>query len=310
MYTSENNWYSWQYGEGEHFGRRSNDNLFKSNFGRMNRPAKSFKEELLLAAQSTLDFHPNLKPNIFFSGGVDSEIMLRSYLEIGCKPKVTIMRYENDYNLYDVSYAVTVCSMLNVEYDLIDFNLTKFYENDAERMSELAQIDRPRALPYCKFIEDADGFPILGASDLTVHRTTPEYVQDEKGNWVILCWEHDIGWSKFARAINKPAVAEWFKWTPGLVLSYMNLNWFSKLVNDEYIGKSGCNSTKIIGYREAYPDLIERRKQTGFEKIDSLVAEMEKFLIEKNGKFLYRGYYSRPIDLLRTELTYDSNSAE
>lgn len=304
MYTSENNWYSWQYGDGEKFGRQSGGQLFKTNFGRMSRPVMSFKEELLDAARSTLEYHPNLKPNIFFSGGVDSEIMLRSYLEIGCKPKVTIMRYENDYNLYDVSYAVTVCSILGVEYDLIDFNLTKFYENDAERVSELAQIDRPRALPYCKFIEDADGFPILGASDLTLNRTTPEYIENVKGEWTILCWEHDIGWSKFARAINKPAVAEWFKWTPGLVLSYMNLAWLRKLTNDEYYGKTGCNSTKILGYREAYPDLIERKKQTGFEKIDFLVDEMEKFLISKYNGLNYRNQYSRTINDLRSDITY------
>jgi hypothetical protein len=308
MYTSENNWYSWQYGDGEKFGRQTDKQQFKTNFRRMTRPVMSFKEELLEAARSTLEYHPNLKPNIFFSGGVDSEIMLRAYLEIGCKPKVTIMRYENDYNLYDVSYAVTVCSILGVDYDLIDFNLTKFYENDAERVSELAQIDRPRALPYCKFIEDAEGFPILGTSDLTLHRTTTEYVENVNGNWVVLCWEHDIGWSKFARAINKPAVAEWFKWTPGLVLSYMNLNWFNKLTNDEYYGKTGCNSTKIIGYREAYSDLIERRKQTGFEKIDVLVNEMETFLTSKYNGLNYRNYFPRTIANLRSDVTYDNLS--
>jgi hypothetical protein len=304
MFTSENNWYSWQYGDGEVFGRQTGDLQFKTNFGRMNRPVKSFKEELLLAAQSTLDYHPNLKPNLFFSGGVDSDIMLRSYLEIGCKPKVTIVRYENDYNLYDVSYAVTVCSMLNVEYDLIDFNLTKFYENDAERMSELSQIDRPRALPYCKFIEDAEGFPVLGNGDLTLHRTMPEYIQDEKGQWVVRCWEHDIGWTKFARTINKPAVAEWFKWTPGLVLSYMNLNWFSKLTNDGYIGKLSENSTKIIGYREAYSDLIDRKKQTGFEKINPLVDEFESFLRTKYKGLPFRQWIDRTIMQLASEIIY------
>jgi len=197
-----------------------------------------------------------------------------------------------------------VCSMLNVEYDLVDFNLTKFYENDAERMSELSQIDRPRALPYCKFIEDAEGFPVLGASDLTLHRTMPEYIQDEKGQWVVLCWEHDIGWSKFARAINKPAVAEWFKWTPGLILSYMNLNWFSRLVNDEYIGKTGVNSTKIIGYREAYSDLIDRKKQTGFEKINPLVDEFESFLQTKYKGLPYRQTATRTIMQLASEIIY------
>lgn len=301
MYTSENNWYSWQYGDGEKFGRQPGNQCFTTNFQKMSYAVKSFKQELQNAASSTLDHHPGLTPNVFFSGGVDSEIMLRSYLEIGCKPKVTIMRYENDYNLYDVSYAVTVCSILGVDYDLIDFNLQRFYENDAERMSELAQIDRPRALLYCKFIEDADGFPILGASDISLTRTPAEYTM--KGDWNVTCWEHDIGWSKFARAINKPAVAEWFKWTPGLVLSFMNLNWFTKLTNDGYYGKTGCNSTKIIGYREAYPDLIERRKQTGFEKIDILVNEIEDYFSVKYKGLPYRNQYDRPLQQLRNELT-------
>jgi hypothetical protein len=304
IYTSENNWYSWQYGNGPVFGRQTTGKeQFKTYFGKYQHPVKSFKEELLAAASSTLDHHPGLKPNIFFSGGVDSEIMLRAYLDIGYVPDVTIVRYENDYNIYDVSYAVTVCSILNVPYTILDMNLQKFYENDAERMSELAQIDRPRALPYCKFIEMSDGLPILGASDLTLQRTTSEYVENENGSWLVLCWEHDVGWSKFAREIDKPAVAEWFKWTPGLVMSYLNLNWFDNLIHDRYYGKTGCNSTKIIGYREAYPDLIERRKQTGFEKIDSLVDEVEKRFIDKYNGLPYRQFMHRTIDDLCMSIT-------
>jgi hypothetical protein len=35
---------------------------------------------------------------------------------------IYIGRYERDYNLYDVSYAITICSMLGVEFEIIDFN--------------------------------------------------------------------------------------------------------------------------------------------------------------------------------------------
>jgi hypothetical protein len=169
---------------------------------------------------------------------------------------------------------VTICSILGVPYSILDFNLQNFYENDAERISELAQIDRPRALPYCKILEMIDGFPVMGNGDLTPWRTNDNY--SIKGTWMMRCWEHDIGWSKFLRQINKPGIAEWLKWTPGLVISYINTIWFNKLVNDEYYGKLGSNSTKILGYREAYPDLIDRKKQTGFEKIDHLINDFEK----------------------------------
>lgn len=299
IYTSENNWYSWHYGDGPKFGRQFGNEQFKTYFGSSQHPVKSFKEELLNAARSTIEHYPGLKPNLFFSGGVDSEIMLRAYLDIKYIPDVTIVRYENDYNIYDVSYAVTVCSILNVSYKIVDMNLQKFYENDAERMSELAQIDRPRALPYCKFIEMSDGLPILG-NDLSPWRTDDNY--SKPGTWLMRCWEHDIGWSKFLRQIEKPGIAEWFKWTPGLVLSYMNTKWFKNLITDRYYGKLGSNSTKIIGYREVYPDLIQRTKHTGFEKINSLVDAFEYFLKTKYHGLPYRSHVDRDIDQLYYEI--------
>jgi hypothetical protein len=296
IYTSENNWYSWNY-DGVPFARQTGNQKFSTTFSAPQAGYGSFKEEMKRAAASTLDVYSGLKPSILFSGGQDSEIMLRSYLEIGSVPNVYIFRYENDCNIYDVSYAVTICSILNVDYKIIDFNLKQFYENDAERYSELAQIDRPRALPYCKFLEMVDGFPILGTSDLTVARLSADY--SVKGDWIVRCWEHDIGWSKFIREINKPAVAEWFKWSPGLVASFLKLNWLQDLVNDRIPGKLGTNSSKIVGYREAYPDLLHRVKKTGFENLNNeLVEEFEKFLEKKNGGLKYRNGYDRSVSEL------------
>lgn len=303
MWTSENNWYKWSYGNDLAFGRQPSDKKFITSFscGYINKPL-SFKEELILAAKSVMD-HYTTTPSILFSGGLDSEIMLRAFIQAGAKPNVYIYRYEKDYNIYDVSYAVTVCSILGIEYKIIDFNLEKFFSTDAERLSELAQIDRPRALPYCSFIELTEGIPILGASDLTVFRTTDDY--STKGSWAIRCWEHDVAWSKFIRTIGKPAIGEWFKWTPGLVLSYTKTKWCQQLVQDKFPGKLGVNSTKIIGYREAYPDLIERKKKTGFEYADHLVLEFEEYLKQKNNGLIYRQHFDRPFENLKKELSDD-----
>ena len=286
MYTSENNWYSRQYGDNPKFGRQTGNLEFKTFYSKATKPILNFKQELINAASSTLDHYPNLRPNIFFSGGVDSELILRSYLAIKSNPKVYIVRYDNDYNLYDVSYAVTICNMLDVPFHIIDFNLTKFYESDFIQISEEAQIDRPRMLPHLKFTDCADGLIIVGHSDVRWYRTDDDYTK--KGTWLMQDFEHDIGCDKYNMLHNRPAIYQWFKWSPGLVLGYTKLNWFSRLLNDEYIGKLGINSTKIIGFREMYPDLIERTKQTGFEKINTLIDEVEKKLIDKYNGLPYR----------------------
>lgn len=300
IYTSENNWYSWSYGTGPAFGRQQGTDKLYTTFAKFNGVVSSFSQELINAASSTLEHYPNLRPSILFSGGVDSEVVLRSYIAIGANPKVYIIRYENDYNIYDVSYAITICSLLNIDYTIIDFNLKKFYENEAERISELAQICRPRALPQCKFIDLVDGLPILGSSDLTGVRTDDDY--SKKGTWLVRCWEHDIGWSKYIRETNRPAIAEWFKWSPGLVIGFIELDWFKKVTNDEYYGKLGFNSTKLMGYREVYPDLINRKKQTGFEKTDILVNEFELFLQKKYNGLPYRQSVDRTIEQLKSEI--------
>jgi hypothetical protein len=301
MYTSENNWYKWQYGDEQMFGRQNSMLPLKTFYSRSDSFIGNFKEELHKAARSTLDHYPGLRPSIFFSGGVDSELILRSYIEIGANPKVFIIRYENDLNIYDVSYAITICTMLKIDYTLVDFNLQKFYENDAEQVSLDSQIDRPRMLPHIKFTDCADGLIIIGHSDVRWYRPHDDYTS--KATWLAQDFEHDLGCDKYNMLHNRTAIYQWWKWTPGLVLSYTKLKWFERLVNDEIYGKLGINSTKMSGFREIYPDLIPREKQTGFEKTDALIDEFEAFLQTKYKGLPYRQTVDRTLNELWIEIT-------
>jgi len=301
MYTSENNWYSWKYGNDPEFGRQNGNLIFNTKFTKFLGPVGTFGDELRAAAKSTLDYFPGLRPSILFSGGIDSEIVLRAYVDIGANPDIYIIRYEDDINIIDVSYAIAISTSLNLKYHLIDFNLKKFYENDAETISDHSQIDFPRALPQLKFMDYVEGLPIFCSSDPSWYRTHNNY--SIPGDWISVCHEHDIGWSKYVRYIDRPAIGEWFKWTPGLVLSYIELDWFKKLINDEYYNKLGVNSTKILGYREAYPDLIFRQKLTGMETIGPLIQEFESFLEVKNKGFLYRNKVRRTLADIKQEIT-------
>lgn len=300
IYTSENNWYRWYY-NGVPFSRQTGNAVFSTSFScKYQATNRSFKEEMLAASSSILDHYPGITPSVLFSGGADSELTLRSFLELGIKPRIFIFRYENDYNIYDVSYAVTICSMLNVDYTIVDINLIKFFENEAERLSEIAQTDRARSLHNCKFLEYVDELPIIGAGDLNVHRKTDDY--SYQGEWAVRCDEYEIGWDKVLVAMDKPGVAQWFRWTPGLVYSFINTNWFQRLTNDGYPRKLGTNSTKILGYREAYPDMLSRVKKTGFEKIESVILEFENYLQEKNNGLIYRQYHERIVPDILIEM--------
>jgi hypothetical protein len=301
MWTSENNWYKWNYGNEPAFGNQPGSLTFNTSYAcGFTGVIGNFKEELHKAAKSTLDHYPGLKPCVFFSGGLDSELILRSYLSIGAKPEVYIVRYEKDYNLYDVSYAVTICNILGVKYHIVDFDLEKFYRNDADCISEQSQIDRPRMLPHLKFTECADGLIIVGHSDVRWYRTDDDY--SKQGTWLAQDFEHDIGCDKYNILHNRPAIYQWWKWSPGLVLSYTKLNWFQNLIADRYNGKLGVNSTKLLGFKEIYPDLLPRKKLTGFENINQLVEELEQHFIKKYNGLLYRQTVDRNLDQLIAEI--------
>lgn len=297
---TQDNWYQWRYGDEELFGRQPSDLQLSTIYSPFNGHIGTFKEELEKAAASTLDAYPGLQPCIFFSGGVDSELMIRSYVNIGANPKIFIVRYENDLNIYDVSYAITVCASLGLEYNLIDFNLKKFYENDALTVAKEAQIDRPRMLPHLKFTDCADGLIIVGHSDIAWHRPSSDY--NTRVAWMAKDFEHDLGCDKYNALHNRDAIYQWWKWTPGLVLSYTRLDWFQSLIADKYEGKLGINSTKLFGFREIYPDLIARKKQTGFEKIDPLIAEVEDEIERMNGGLIYRQSVDRTLHQLEQEI--------
>lgn len=301
MWTSQNNWYKWSYGDVS-FGRQTDNLKWNTSYQCKDvHRVGSFKEEMLTAARSTLDHYSGLRPCVFFSGGSESELVLRSYIEIGADPIVNIFRFEDHINEYDVSYAIVICDQLGVKYNIIDFNLKRFFENDAEKISETAQVDRPRGLPQLKFLDYTEGFAVLGIGD-------PRWTRSIKDNtpWILLDQEHDTGWDKYILHRDIPAIAQWFKWTPELVLAYTETQWFKDLVlNNKWTGREGVTSTKLIGYREAYPDLLERTKKTGMEPIDSLINDFELFLKKKYNGLPYRQVVPRTLDELRKEILND-----
>ena len=82
---------------------------------------------------------------------------------------------------------------------------------------------------------------------------------------------------------NRPAVSEWLRWRHTQLKSLARTNWFQQLIGDQFIGKRGVNSTKIHGYREAWPELTVRRKSYGFESIEETVlVPLKKELVDLN----------------------------
>lgn len=304
---NEGNWYEWGYTRGawvsEPFAiRQYPDEKLYVKYGKAPKFLR-FKEALVRNAQSTIDHFPHERFHLLISGGADCEVMMRTYVEMRHPIQAHIFRYENDWNIYDVSHAVLMCENLGVDYTIHNFSLTKFFENgDFVRYSEFAQSDRPRALVQLAYPEVIGHGLILGGSS-EPHWARPHDRYEEKAHWRCVDFEHDLALDRYTHRADVPAILQWYKWTPELTLAWFSLHWFADLLADRIPGKMGMSSSKMRGYREVYPDMPMRVKKTGFEYIDHLVERAEKHLEEKNGGLHYRQIVSRSADELWTEMT-------
>ena len=273
----ENNWMKWYYDTPDNWVRTDSKQQFVVEYDCARDTTCRLRSSAIAACQSIRDTYSNEKLSVMLSGGTESEICVRSFYLAQIPFHVYIGRYENDINLYDVCYAVTLCESLGVPYTLIDFQLKKFLEKDAARYSEHAQINESRLLPQLALCDLVDGIPIMGGGEPVLSRLGTDY--STKGVWIIEECENFWGWPKHFVRQGRIGIADWCRWTPTLYQSWINLPWFQRLTNDEYVGKLGAYSTKLSGYQAEFPELLPRVKKTGFEKIDHSFDEVNKYLL-------------------------------
>lgn len=302
--TSENNYFQWFY-EDELFARKPfEDSKLKIKYNAKVENFGSFKEELINNANKIIDLYPNRKFSILLSGGSESETMIRLYRSQNIDFTAYIFRYEKDINLYDVSYAISAAESIGATYKVIDFNLTQFYESgDAEKISEIAQIDRPRALPQLKFLDYiTDNSVVLGGQGATAWRRPGDIDYTIKSIWVDVYDEFEIGWDRYVKETKREACLTWLRYSPQLVLAHNSTDWAKKLRSDSIIGKTGVKSTKLQGYQEVFPEMLQRIKKHGMEPADDLINEYQEFLIKKYNGLPFRGYAEKTWNEICQEL--------
>tara|TARA_B100000242_G_C42891282_1_gene413458 strand:- start:197 stop:799 length:603 start_codon:yes stop_codon:yes gene_type:complete len=191
--------------------------------------------------------------------------------------------------------------MYKLNYKIIDMNLKKFFENDAEKVAEDAQCDRPRMLASMTFADHVDGLSFLSMGDMYWERPHDDYTQ--KAEWKAIELESDFAADRYNILHNRECVHLWARWTPGMMLAHTKWEWFHRLINDKIFGKLGNSSSKLQGWQEEFPNVIPREKLHGFEKVDPLINEFEKFLNNKFKGLPYRRQYEMSLDELYVMVT-------
>jgi hypothetical protein len=274
----KNEWFSYYYENEVIPGVKPSTNaLFKINFKKtVSRPLKTYKEELLLNAQATRDAFS--EPfDLMLSGGIDSEIILKCYLELKIPINVFIFKYEDDINIVDVTNALNICKELNVTPVVIDFNLQHFIENEAHEFWKLSLTNSLMRTVQMKMISYLDNIPIMGDGLCALSNTMIQ----ENNIWKYCISERQFGQTIYCKHIDRPMLTMWYMYSPEVLLSFTNSPIIKRFEEGKLI-LSSFNEIKYFNLKQDWSFKI-RPKLTGFESLQDF--KIKKYISEFDKKY-------------------------
>src|SRR5262245_46920274 len=95
--------------DGRWFAKRQvQEEMWSVAYGRCTRPASDWRTECISTARLIRDA-TDLDLWVLFSGGIDSEVVLQSFMFAGVPCSAAITTFRQDLNAQDVRYAVKFC---------------------------------------------------------------------------------------------------------------------------------------------------------------------------------------------------------
>lgn len=222
----------------------------------------SWRDELTRTASTVLrEYGKDLV--VFLSGGTDSEIVVRNFLEIGFKPKCVTIKFENEYNAPDIQQAIDISKALDIKLEIIDFNIKDFYHSgEAAEFSKEIDCTQITYLMVYYHIRKL-GFPAVMGGEQMLRKS----VSKEGVYWYHCFRENeDASAMRFSEKYRIPLVNEWFSYTPEMMLYYLEDYMVQELMHSHNFKLSSVSSKNKI-LKELFPEIIDKIKTHGFEKL-------------------------------------------
>jgi len=240
------------------------------------RPIKSYHEELLLNAHAVKDAF-NEPLDLLLSGGLDSELALRSYVEAKIPINVFIAKYNDNINAVDFHEALKTCQIYNVTPTIIDCNLKTFLENDAHDMWNGGYFAEPGYMIMLKIIESLDNIPVICDGI-----NADNFRMANKTQCDIVIYEKHFAAAIHGNTINRPLISSWYDYSPELTAAFLDLNlhkWKKHKLITPPFNNSNLHKLKYLNSNKLFGTRM-RQKRSGWElglPDGSLVSYIEEF---------------------------------
>jgi hypothetical protein len=266
MKFTHNNHLRYTIGDRE-FGYRENSyEKYNVTIGQIDKDhyrTSNYKQELYRTADLIYqDYKSDIA--LFLSGGTDSEIVARNFVDIGIKPKCFVIKFKDDYNSSDVNEAIDLAAELDLDLNIIDFDVKDFlYSGEATEFGRELQCTQITYLMVYHSIKKI-GMPSVMGGEVFLKRN----INTDPSTWIYCIRENeDASAMRFSLKFNLPLVNEYFSYTPELLLYYLEDPDITNLVTTKYNYKLTSVSSKNAILKRLVPEIRVRKKTHGFERL-------------------------------------------
>lgn len=236
---------------------------------------------------------------VLFSGGTDSEIVLRSFKHIGITPRAIFIRFTKDYNVLDFEIAKSITDELGIKLETLDFDVKEFYRSG--EAAEFAAAVQCRQIAYLTVYYNILKMqvPAVMGGEMFLRR----HVDRTGSKWYYVIRENEDGSAmRFTLKYDIPLVNEWFSYTPEMMGYYLEHPDIQSLITNRYNYKLASVSSKNKILQQLFPNIKDKIKTHGYEKLMGFNGETYRSLYLTHPKRLESSLDGIFIDDLKKQL--------
>jgi len=216
------------------------------------------------------------RPALCFSGGIDSQAMLLSFLEAGIDCEVFLMRFNKDFNSMDTDHAMLFAKQHGIELKIFDIDIVRYLTFDLYNDADLYQCSSPQFLTHYKLYDHIREYGCTGIA--AAGNVFSKFID----GWGAAPSATQYNYIKYSEVHNFPVIGSFLLhdpkvcWSHGLVTPMADVSSVTGPNSEtHYLTAYQIRYlSKVAGYHNAGLEVIpQETKYTGFEKLKDFFAQ-------------------------------------
>lgn len=303
-YTLDNH-FKFGYGGINNFQDRTSSNEpFTAQYGRISRQVQSWRDANLLAAKEIYE-RKSGDLVLLLSGGMDSEICLKSFTDQDLPIKALTLRFTDIEPTQELKHVERIVNRYKIKHEYVETKFFDLIESSAfEKIGDDLKCVSPVIIAQLWLASQANGTAIIAQGEVHLKKDVPDdYIPGsspyEPSLWRLVESERLCSIYKYFIQKKRPGIPGFFQYLPEQTHCFLKKNTIlNDLISNRIIGKLGTRSSKNAMSLQFYPELEERIKLHGWESVQEIHDRLRHQLGSR-----YHGhdgyYYKEVSDLLR-----------